>query len=142
MPAMTTRRASCSCGQLHLETTGEPVRVSVCHCLECQKRTGSAFAAQARFHRDQIKGPEGRATTFTRVGDSGGACVFSFCPVCGSSVFYTADGADPPYTKDFLAVTLGSFADPTFPTPTVSVYEERKHPWVKVLEGTDAEHYD
>jgi hypothetical protein len=40
---MTARIASCSCGQLHLTCTGEPGRVSMCHCLECQKRTGSVF---------------------------------------------------------------------------------------------------
>jgi len=140
--AMTTRRASCTCGQLHLEATGVPLRVSVCHCLACQRRTGSAFAAQARFHRDHVDGPHGQATTFTRIGDSGAAITQSFCPVCGTTVFYTMDGDEPPYTKDFLAVTLGSFADPTFPAPTVSVYEARRHPWVKVLEGADAEHWD
>lgn len=36
---MTTRQASCSCGQLRLTCAGEPVRISVCHCLECQRRT-------------------------------------------------------------------------------------------------------
>ncbi len=138
---MTTRRASCSCGQLHLEATGDPARISVCHCLSCQQRTGSAFAAQARFHRDQIRGPEGNATTFTRVGESGGACTFAFCPVCGTTVYYWAEGDEPPYTKDFLAVTLGAFADPTFPAPTISVYEARRHPWVKVLDES-AEHWD
>ena len=46
---MTTRTATCRCGQLRAECQGEPVRVSVCHCLDCQKRTGSVFAAQARW---------------------------------------------------------------------------------------------
>ena len=46
---MATREASCSCGQLRVTTEGEPVRVSVCHCRSCQQRTGSVFAAQARF---------------------------------------------------------------------------------------------
>ena len=139
---MTTRRASCTCGQLHLETTGEPARVSICHCLACQARTGSAFGVQARFHRDQVKGPEGRASTFVRVGESGAALTQSFCPVCGATVFYATEGAEPPFTKDFIAVTVGSFADPTFPTPSVSVYEARRHPWVKVLDGTDAERWE
>ena len=40
---MTAREASCSCGRIRLRCKGEPVRISVCHCLECQKRTGSAF---------------------------------------------------------------------------------------------------
>ena len=52
---MTTRHAACSCGALKLTTTGEPIRVSVCHCLACQRRTGSAFGYQARFPRDRVE---------------------------------------------------------------------------------------
>ena len=51
---MTTRTASCTCGQLTAVATVDPVRVSVCHCLACQKRSGSAFAAQARWPNDQV----------------------------------------------------------------------------------------
>ena len=48
---MTTRRAACSCGQLHLTIEGEPSRISMCHCLECQRRTGAAISNQARLWR-------------------------------------------------------------------------------------------
>jgi len=51
---MTTRAASCNCGQLRVEGTGEPVHVSVCHCDECQRRTGSVFAVHARFPREAV----------------------------------------------------------------------------------------
>ena len=51
---MTGHTASCRCGQLRASVTGEPVRVSVCHCLNCKKRTGSAFAVQARWPRAQV----------------------------------------------------------------------------------------
>ena len=50
----TTRRAACSCGQLNLTIEGEPVRISMCHCLECQRRTGAVISNQARFRREQI----------------------------------------------------------------------------------------
>jgi hypothetical protein len=40
---MTIRRAACSCGQLHLTIEGEPSRISMCHCLECQRRTGAVI---------------------------------------------------------------------------------------------------
>jgi hypothetical protein len=49
---MTTRRAACSCGQLHLTIEGEPVRISMCHCFECQRRTGAVLSNQARFARE------------------------------------------------------------------------------------------
>ncbi len=46
---MVTREAHCSCGQLRLTCEGEPVRISICHCLECQRRTGSVFGTQRAF---------------------------------------------------------------------------------------------
>ena len=136
---MTTRHAACSCGQITLRCEGEPLRVSVCHCLACQRRTGSAFGVQARFHRDQIRERTGTPTTFTRIGGSGMALTFHFCPGCGSTVYYTMNGAEPPYTTDYLAIAVGAFAEPSFPAPQVSVYEARRHPWVALA---DVEHID
>ncbi len=122
---MSTRRAACSCGQLRLDVAGDPIRISICHCLACQRRTGSAFAVQARFPADRVH-VAGRFSDYVRLSDEGGEeRVFHFCPECGATVFYsTADASD------VIAVPVGAFADPTFPPPTVSVYESRRHPWV------------
>jgi len=121
---MTTRTASCSCGQLTVTTTGEPVRVSVCHCLACQRRTGSVFGAQARFPRENVA-IAGTSTTYVRTGDEGGRATFHFCPVCGATVHYAMQGM-----AEFVAIPVGAFAEPGFPAPTVSVYEDRRHAWV------------
>src|SRR6185436_2041064 len=118
---MTTREAACSCGRLRLTAEGEPVRISVCHCLACQRRTGSAFGVQARFERAPAR-IEGRSTTYTRTGDSGGRATFHFCPECGATVYYDIEAI-----PDVIAVPVGAFADPTFPAPRVSVYEARQH---------------
>ena len=83
---MTTRRAACSCGKLEIVCEGEPVRISVCHCLECQRRTGAVFGSQARFSRQQITSISGNSTQFTRQSDAGRWVTFQFCPVCGSTV--------------------------------------------------------
>lgn len=131
---MTSRTASCSCGQLQAEVSAEPVRVSVCHCLACQRRTGSVFGAQARFPKEAVT-VSGEATEFVRVGDEGSRVTFRFCPLCGATVYYTAEGLD-----GFVALPVGAFADPSFPAPRVSVYEERKHAWVTVP-GDDVQHY-
>ena len=56
---------------------GEPVRVSVCHCLACKRRTGSAFSFNARFPDDAVS-IQGRAAKFTRIGDEGGRVTYSF----------------------------------------------------------------
>lgn len=133
---MSARLASCSCGELRLSLEGEPVRVSVCHCLACQQRTGSAFGAQARFHRDQVRQREGRSTEFVRTGDAGSRITLHFCPLCGTTVFWEIEAL-----PDHVAVAMGAFADPKFPAPTVSVYEDRRHAWVS-LGDTIVERWD
>ena len=129
---MTTRCACCACGQLVATTTAEPVRVSICHCLECQRRTGSVFAAQARFRAASVQ-VAGESNVFTRVGDEGGKISFRFCPNCGSTVWYTLD-AQP----EIVAIPVGAFADPGFPVPVHSFYESRRHGWVCIPEAIKA----
>lgn len=124
---MPARPSSCLCGQLSITCEGEPVRVSVCHCLACQRRSGSAFSAQARWPEGQVR-IEGRSSEWTRTGDEGGRIVHRFCPTCGSTLYYTIDSM-----PGLIAVPIGAFADPDFPSPTFSVYEERRHRWVEIV---------
>jgi len=128
---MTHRTASCSCGQLQAHVTSDPIRVSVCHCLACQRRTGSAFGAQARFASNSVT-ITGATKEYVRVGDEGSRITFRFCPRCGSTVFYTAEGLE-----GSIAIPVGAFADPKFPSPTFSVYEERMHSWVSMPPGIE-----
>jgi hypothetical protein len=128
-----TRTATCRCGQLSITCTGEPVRVSVCHCYDCQKRSGSAFAFQARFAGDAVA-TSGAHNVYTHVGDSGNSADFHFCPTCGSTLWYHAR----PF-RDLFAVAVGGFADKDFPQPQYSVWENRKHDWVEIV-GDGIEH--
>ena len=128
---MTVRTASCSCGQLTVVTTEDPIRVSICHCLACQRRTGSVFGAQARFPKACVA-ITGESRQYARVGDSGNKVIFNFCPTCGATVHYTLAGIE-----DVIAIPVGAFADPGFPAPAFSVYEERKHGWVRVPENIE-----
>ena len=131
---MTVREAACRCGQLTATCTGEPVRVSVCHCLDCQRRSGSAFSAQARWPIADVT-VTGDSHCYQHRGDSGGLGTFRFCPSCGSTIAYDIEAL-----PGLVAVPLGAFADPSFPPPAFSVYEERRHPWVAVL-GDGVEHF-
>lgn len=146
--AVKTRVASCNCGQLRVTCTGpDPDRVVMCNCYLCQKQTGSPFSLQARFPNEQVR-IEGKSTAWkfpmegakptpyrTCAGsdgiatDSAADVVTShFCPVCGSTVYYFRK-SDPART----GVKVGAFADPMFPPPMGSAFEEYQHPWVKDL---------
>lgn len=125
---MTTRTASCSCGQLSITVEGEPRGVGVCHCLACQSRTGSAFAYLASFREPyQVRG---QATEYVRAGDAGAAFRFRFCPTCGTTLYHTEEGVE-----GGISIAVGAFADPDFPPPSVSVYDCRRHAWVTLPEG-------
>ncbi|HEY8004818.1 MAG TPA: GFA family protein [Phenylobacterium sp.] len=121
------RRAQCGCGQLSATCSGEPVRVSVCHCLDCKRRTGSAFSWTSRWPRAAVT-TEGRTSEFIRTGDEGGRSINSFCPDCGTTVYYRME--DQP---EQIAIPAGGFADPAFPPPRVSVYDPfRRCDWVDI----------
>lgn len=129
---MTTRHATCTCGQLNLSAEGEPRRVSVCHCLNCQRRSGSAFAVQARFAVANVV-IRGVSKEYALTGDEGDIARFHFCPGCGATVYYRVDAL-----PDEVAVPVGAFADPDFPSPTISNYGERKHCWLQLDESIHA----
>jgi hypothetical protein len=128
---MSTRTAACSCGQLRIQVRSEPRGVGICHCLACQQRTGSVFAALASFSAPFTV--SGTATEYVRIGDQGAKFIFRFCPICGTTVFHTEEGND-----QTVSVAVGAFADPDFPVPQVSVYDSRRHPWVQLPPGTRA----
>ena len=136
---MTARTASCRCGQLKATATGDPVRVSVCHCLNCKKRSGSAFAAQARWPAENVA-IEGRSNSWVVVADSGNRATFHFCPNCGSDVHYAIDGKVDWLADGLVAIPLGAFDDPYFLTPAYSVWEERKHDWVEIKGDVEHSH--
>jgi hypothetical protein len=123
---MTIREAACSCGQLRVEAAGDPFAISICHCLSCQRRTGSAFGMQAGFNADQVR-VTGRHTDYARTSDEADrkVHVFHFCPECGSTVFSTE-----PDEPGIVVVMVGAFADPEFPPPTEAGYGSRRHSWV------------
>lgn len=129
------RVATCRCGSLRAECAEEPLRVSVCHCLECQRRTGSAFSAQARFPSESVN-VEGEFRTFARTSDSGGSLTYQFCPNCGSTVVYRIDA-----WPEVVAIPLGAFGEAEFPAPVYSIYERRKRPWADIS-GDEVEHHN
>ena len=81
---------------------------------------------QAGFKAEQVQ-IDGRYSSYSRISDESDRKehVFHFCPDCGSQVFYTE-----PEEADLVVVSVGSFADPSFPPPTESGYDSRRHPWI------------
>jgi len=84
---------------------------------------------QARWHREQAR-TDGDATEYVRISDAGEQRSFFFCQRCGATVYWLID-------QEYVAVPIGAFADPKFPAPRVSVWEDRMHPWVGLPDGIE-----
>lgn len=118
------RKAMCCCGALIIVARGEPGKISVCHCHECQRRTGSAFGI-AVFFASEVTEIVGPSAMFSRIGDSGQSVEFHFCPACGSTVFWK-----PALRPGVTAIAFGCFEDKEGLEPTQSVYDVHRHSWV------------
>jgi hypothetical protein len=84
---MLARTATCACEQLRVTYVSDPMKISLWHCLECQKRTGSTLGVAAFFPRENNEAKRA-VRTYRQSSDSGFAVNFRFCPHCGSTVFW------------------------------------------------------
>lgn len=121
---MNTAVARCACGDFTVTVTGAPDFVMACHCLECQRRTGSVFGVAGYYPRSAVT-PAGDYRTYSRPGNSGKSLHFHFCGRCGSTVFWELD-----LRPTHVGVAVGAMGNPGFTAPARSVWEETRHPWV------------
>lgn len=112
------RGGGCLCGAVRYEVRGEPYQSGICHCTICRKLTGSVFSATANWHAEQ----------FTMTGEIKTHERRSFCPSCGSRLFFLFDGG--------VEVFLGTLDDaPNGIGPMVEVWTVRREPWLAALPG-------
>jgi hypothetical protein len=86
------REAACACGGLKLRLKGDPEYVSSCACQACQRRTGAPFGVTAIFLDEQVTEQTGEAKVWRRVAESGNWIDYSFCPGCGTTISWLAEG--------------------------------------------------
>jgi hypothetical protein len=135
-PTTPSRDATCSCGALHLTARGNPVRIGLCHCTECQRRTGSVFGIQAWFDKDGITINRGEPKIYVRTTDSGNRIDFRFCGTCGTTLWWTAE-----QRPDWIGVAAGTFTDATLPAPGFSSFERHRHAWTTNISDLPLVHH-
>jgi len=109
----------CLCGDVRLEAVGEPLRVGVCHCMDCRKHHGALFYAAAIFREEAV-------TVTGTVSEYQGRC---FCPRCGSSVFARSG--------DEVEVHFGALDAPDVFTPEYELWCVRREGWLPEFLGTE-----
>lgn len=127
-------KASCQCGQLTIDLPGPTIAVVACHCIACQRRTGSPFGLAAYYPHDQIT-VHGTATRYDRKTDLDGIFENYFCPTCGSTVYFR--GTKNP---DVTGIAIGAIVEPHEMIPIRSVWEKSRHSWVSISPAL--QHFD
>jgi hypothetical protein len=128
----------CSCGAVRYRLASDAMFVHCCHCLNCQRQTGSAFVVNLLIEADRVELLAGETQVVDVPRDDGSAQRIHRCPACQVAVF--SDYGSPAV----LFVRGGTLDDPTGITPDVHIYTRSKVGWVTLPDGALAfdEYYD
>jgi hypothetical protein len=132
---VVSRTAACACGALKVTVSGAPTWVHACSCLECQRRSGSAFSYSA-FFPESATSIEGEYRSWRRA-SFGGWHESSFCLTCGSWVFSRLE-----VLPNIVGISAGCFADPAFERPAKFYWSSQRHHWLslpKEIEAIDSQ---
>jgi hypothetical protein len=120
----------CLCGKLTYSADAEPALVCVCHCKDCQRQAGTAFATLVIIPKETFR-LNGESRTYTQPGGSGQLMKRHFCPQCGSPVAIDADAV-----PDMVLLAAGTLDDTSFVKPTRNIFCASAQPWVPITQGT------
>ena len=122
----------CACGAVRYRLTSEPLFVHCCHCLNCQRQTGSAFVINLLIEADRVDVLVGEPQAVEAPRDDGGAQRIFRCPACQVAVF--SEYSWP----EILFVRGGTLDQPSAVTPDVHIFTRSKLPWVTLPEHAPA----
>jgi hypothetical protein len=114
----------CACGAIRYRAEGEPLFSMNCHCRDCQRETGSAYAAVLAVPGAAFKVVQGSPKYFDLTADSGQTTRRCFCGDCGSPLF-----GRPGLGGDMVTIRAGSLDDPSAFRPSQDIYTASAQPW-------------
>ena len=116
----------CSCGAVRYRLTSEPMFVHCCHCLNCQRQTGSAFVINLLIEADRVELLAGDPQPVDAPRDDGSVQTIFRCPACQVAVWST-------YTRSEVRfVRGGTLDDPASVSPDVHIFTRSRLPWVEI----------
>jgi len=128
----TTRTGGCQCGAVRYEITGEPRRLLVCHCRDCQRQSGSAFGMTLVVGASEFRILEGELKTFSVQSDAGREKLGAFCPSCGTRIYHKLE-----WRPDAVTIKPGTLDDTSWLEPKMHIWTRSKQPWVVIPEGVE-----
>jgi hypothetical protein len=122
--------AICQCGQLSAQVAdGADVFTVLCHCTDCQRRSGSPFGVIGYFPKEAVT-ITGEAGEFSRSTYVGNTLTNGFCRSCGSTITVHLSK-----NEALIGIPVGAFTNPDFPPPVRAVWDQCRHPWISLPEG-------
>lgn len=114
----------CLCGAVRYESSGEPGFALLCHCRDCQRQSGSAYAAGWRVPAAGFRVTKGEPKLYVRTADSRNRITRAFCPECGSTLFLRVSAR-----PDLVAIRAGTLDDPSLFRPEADIFVASAQPW-------------
>ena len=125
-------QGGCTCGAVRYRLSSEPLFVHCCHCLNCQRQTGSAFVINLLIEAERVEILAAAPQPVEVPRDDGNVQQIFRCPRCQVAVFSEYSG------PGVWFVRAGTLDDPTQIAPDVHIYTRSKVGWVTLPEGTPA----
>lgn len=119
----------CHCGHVKYEAEIDPARVTICHCTDCQRLTGSAYRVTAVTDTSKIRLTASPPKLYTKYGDNGRPRLQYFCPECGSPLFTTGEGE----AADVTGIRVGTINQRRELKPSRQIWCRSALPWINDL---------
>ena len=129
---MSRMEGGCACGEVRYRLTTSPMFVNCCHCLNCQRQTGSAFVLNMLIEASRVELLDGTPTAVDVPREHGPHQIFR-CPTCQVAVWSVYGGR-----SEVLFVRAGTLDEPARVSPDVHIYTRSKLPWVILPAGVPA----
>ena len=120
----TPLTGGCLCGAIRYESAGEPGFTLLCHCRDCQRQSGSAYAAGLRVAASGFRVTQGEPKFYIKTADSGNEITRAFCRDCGSMLFLRVSAR-----PDLVAIRVGTLDDSSGFRPAADIFVKSAQPW-------------
>jgi hypothetical protein len=123
----------CHCGEISFEAEIDPAAVTICHCTDCQRLSGSAFRANVSAPAEHFRLLSGTPKSFIKTAESGNQRRHAFCGTCGTPIYACAIENPPSYT-----LRIGTITQRDAFSPRRQIWRRSSLPWVDALAGVPA----
>lgn len=121
------QQGGCQCGAVRYELTEPPLGVYNCHCTDCQKMSGAAYAMSMPVRASGFRHLQGEVTFYEKVADSGRHVRMMACAICGTRVWN-----DPVASPEIKVVRPGTLDDLSWAEPVGNIWTESRMPWIEI----------